>query len=132
MERWSCFQLTEVDINNYADSLNFWKKGDPFPRFVLDPRFDQRFVYSNTCIRENWIFSHRKLIIDRVANLVALEAIAQSKNKLLDSVYVLSLAQIDKEADYIDDFPYATHSTRFLVQTRLARIHLVKKLLREK
>jgi hypothetical protein len=129
MQKWSCFELTEVDVNNYADSLNFWKAGEPFPNFILDPKFDQRFTYSNVCLRTNWIFSHRKLIIDRVANIVALEAIIKSKNPLLDSVYVLSPTQIEKEEDYIEDFPYATHSTRYLVQRRLDKINLRKRLL---
>lgn len=129
MQNWSCFQMKEADLNNYADSLNFWKRGESFPHFILDPKFDQRFEYSNVCIRTNWIFSHRKLIIDRVANIVVLEAIVNSKNPLLDSVYVLSPGQIEKEEDYIENFPYATHSTRYLVQRRLDMIDLRKRLL---
>jgi hypothetical protein len=129
MERWSCFELKEQDINLYADSLNFWVKGMPFPNFIVDPKFDQKFIYSNVCLRTNWIFSHRKLIIDRVSNIDALNSIIKSNDKRLDQTYVLNEEEADKVEDFIVDFPYATHSTRYLVKSRMDRINEIKEFL---
>lgn len=130
-ERWSCIEHIEITINRYADSLNFWTQGMALPKFVSDPMFDQRFTYSNYCLSVNWIFSYRKLILDRVVNTDVLNVIIDSKDARLDSVYVLTEEQIKIETPnkYIRDFPYATHSTRSLTKRRLNRIDYTKKML---
>jgi hypothetical protein len=129
-ERNNCLQTLERRINTYADSLNFWKKGSKLPEFVLNPLFDQGFYYTNDCLREGKPFSYRKLIIDRVLNEEALQYILQLRDEKLDEVFVPTEEQMSGTGlvmqDFYRNFPYRTHSTRYLVEKRIERIHRLK------
>lgn len=127
----NCLEVIERKINRYADSLNFWSAERVLPSFVFDPKFDQTHFFGSDCIQDRNTFSHRKAILDRVCNVDVLQAIIDSKNPMVDSLYILTPEQALKNNGYFVDFSYATYSTRYLAERRLSRIREIKKMLSE-
>jgi len=122
---------TSIDygINKHADSLNFWRKGTPFPDYLQDTLFD--FKMYRRFYPE--VVSYRRMIINRVTNEKALWAIVKSKNKFYDYIYdpmkLMKWQLRDSLHMYQDDFiniPYQELSWRNLAKERLKSISFNK------
>lgn len=85
----SCWQVRDMRINQYADSLNFWNGKRPLPAYLKDYLMDWRYQdVLRRCLENiNEVISHRKAIIDRVVNTNALVAIISSSEESYDKKY---------------------------------------------
>lgn len=121
-----CWVSIDGMINQYADSLNFFKKNE-LPKFLLNKNLDYELRrFTRFCFAKDKIISFRKAIFDRVVNDKVLFSIVHNESSRLDSLY--SPAELERTAKqniHISGFPnipYMEYSTRELARLRLDEI----------
>jgi hypothetical protein len=131
-QNFGCFTRLDKGINEFADSLNYWSKVNPLPKYISEPNFDFAFsaqVYE--CVKKPEHFSFRRAILNRVFNEDVLIEIVDSKNTNFDKLYdPKAMENKYKESIHTPNFPelpYMKYTTRDLAKQRLKELREKKK-----
>ncbi|HEY9047596.1 MAG TPA: hypothetical protein VIN08_16935 [Ohtaekwangia sp.] len=136
-KRSNCWMGFDINLNRYADSLNFITNPKQLPVFLGDYLFDWKHrdhLYPCLTDDPDELISMRKIILSRVLREDVLEWIISNKNTNYDKLYIPEEVKKLFQNDIYSVFPvipYMKYTTRDLARIRLEEIKKLKKAIRK-